>query len=167
MFLVYDLWDILNECSKELKTIGIQHGTVIDLRYRKIPEIGLCSTSTLEAYAIWIQYSLFQRKEPNRDALKYVVMHELLHTVSECINHNRNWIDVAKKVDEKYGYGIMGYQSDYDILHKNAPILNKLICPHCGGYWNVKNPSTDQRIKEGEKFLCPWCNTEYENIAEK
>lgn len=57
------------------------------------------------SYTINISCRLLEESVP-REILKQTVLHEILHTCKNCMNHKTEWKEVANQVNRAYGYNI-------------------------------------------------------------
>ncbi len=159
-----DLLQITVECIKELKDIGIlvQEDRIKEVKFARLSDnqIGVCSIYDDNTFDIKV--ALFLRNEKiDINELKATVCHELIHTCKGCHDHMKPWIDYAKMADEAYGYGIAVHKTKFDIVHKNKEILHRMVCPECGGSWNIRERCDWERIQNGTKVFCSWCRNYY------
>lgn len=76
------------------------------------------------------------------------------------MDHRNRWLQYALKADTAYHYGIVGYKSVYNIKHKEKPILGRMKCTNCIGYWNIRELKSWKQLMNGEKCYCGWCSSE-------
>lgn len=154
-----DLPALAEECRRELRSIGIPLGEVSSVRFAALGRFyGQCSGHT--AFTIEID-SLYQDRRVRTDDLKEVLYHELLHTCPDDDNHGKQWRSYAWRVDELLNSTVMANKTDYDLLHPDAPVLGRAICPGCGQYHNVRDPSDWEFYTRGGKRICYCCGTSY------
>lgn len=160
-----DVIQITIECIKKLKAIGIpvQDDRIREVRFSRLPKEDAGNCEIYENNTFRIKVSLmFRNEKVDIDELCGTICHELLHTCPGCRQHTGKWSEYAKRADDVYGYGIMAYKTDYDIRNTHRPVLHRLRCPKCGGYWNIRKQCDWEKIENGAKGTCVWCGTSYE-----
>lgn len=156
-----DLQRIAEECILKLKKINIpiQDKKIVEIKFTRIKGLGKCLKTIDDEYYIKIS-TLYENEIIDISELYATICHELIHTCENCMNHNNKWLQYAQLVDSEYNYGIVGYKTTYDIKHKNKPILGRMECPNCIGYWDIREMKSWKQIKEGTKCYCGWCGRE-------
>lgn len=101
--VLVELDNILKECHKEISDLGISVAPLgtISLKINNAKRSwGYCSRKgslfTIKIARMTIDLGLV--------AVRATMIHELLHTVPNCMNHGAEWKRIAKMVDEAYGY---------------------------------------------------------------
>ena len=153
-----NLLQITSECIKELKDVGIpiNDDRIMELKFARLPkeDAGICTLYANNTFCIRISL-FFRNEEIDISELRATVCHELLHTCPNCHEHTGKWIEYAKKVDDVYGYEISAYKTDFDLKNKHMPVIHRLRCPKCGGYWNIRKECDWERVQNGKKaFVC-------------
>lgn len=159
-----DLQKIYEECIAEVKLLGIPVGKIESIQWADIEDAwgqcGICDIGDTVGYILYISNRYLDESITIKE-LRATICHEILHTCPRCWGHGKTWVKYALKVDAQYGYGISIYKSDYDILNSESPIIHKMICPKCGGGWEIKQMSDWEDIKNGScKAYCVWCRNE-------
>lgn len=159
---MYDLQKIAEECIKKTKDIGIpvQDDKIVEIKFARTNAQGRCLLTTEGEYYIRIS-PLYDDEKIDICELESTVMHELLHTCPDCIRHTGKWMEYAKKVRNVYGYDIFSHKTTYDLRHRDKPVLHRMKCPKCIGYWDVKEQRAWKMIQVGEKCYCGLCRCEY------
>lgn len=159
-----DLLSITVECIKELKDIGIpvQDDRIMELKFARLPkgDAEICTLYSNNTFCIKISL-FFKNEKTDISELRATICHELLHTCHDCYGHTGQWIEYAKKVDAAYGYEIAAYKTDFDLKNKHMPVIHRLRCPKCAGYWNIRKECDWERVQNGEKGICMWCGNYY------
>jgi len=98
-----ELYSILRECHREISDLGISVaplGAISLMINNAKSSWGYCSRRgtrfTIKISRMTIDLGL--------GAVRNTMIHELLHTVPNCMNHGAEWKRIAKMVDEAYGY---------------------------------------------------------------
>lgn len=93
------------ECRRELKRIGIDCGKVEKYKVKEsMREWGMCMYMGDGRYYILINSLLTDKK--HEEALKTIMLHELIHTLPDCIHHTKKWCYYANIATERLGYEI-------------------------------------------------------------
>ena len=133
-----DLMTYANFCMEKLDEIGIPYNHVeeftINTRARRW---GLCSLR-YGKYYIQINVTLLDERN-GEDGLINTILHELLHTCPNCMDHGAQWKFWAEKVRKAYGYNIKR-TSDNDEKEVTTGNLNYhkreykylVYCKKCG-----------------------------------
>ena len=112
---MYDLYKYAHECMTELDSIGINYNKNVSftINTKALRRLGLC-TLHKNTYSIQISSILLDEENPVM-ALKNTIMHELLHTVPDCMNHGALWQCLANRVNKTLGYTVSRV-ADYKTL---------------------------------------------------
>lgn len=94
--------------------------------------------------------------EVSEDALMNTMVHELLHTCKDCMNHGKIWKKLAAMVNSKYGLNIKTCTSAAEKNIKDdyvAPDKKYVLrCPACGHIW--KRARMTNAVKYPELYGC-------------
>ena len=165
-WLMINLRLLLSECIKEIQQLNIPIGTIIEIRTRKFNnKFGLCEEDDDGCFHITIDERMVLRNIDIKD-IKTTIIHEILHTCDDCIEHNEQWIAYAKKIETAYGYGyeLMRIHDNDDIFHKEKPIQHKVECPYCHSFGYIRNEKKWNRWMSKGGIICPYCHTLYDTI---
>ena len=133
-----DLMSYASFCMEMLDEINIPYSKVekftVNTRAR---QWGLCSLRDGKYY-IQINVTLLDERN-GEDGLINTILHELLHTCPDCMNHGAQWKFWAEKVRKAYGYNIKR-TSDNDEKEVTTGNLNyhqreykyHVYCEKCG-----------------------------------
>lgn len=158
-----DLQKVAVGCINDIESLGIMFGEITEIRFARLrKKSGHCIKYSNNTFCIEISLA-FKKEKVDINNLKNAVCHELLHSCPGCQNHGELWIEYAKMLDAVYGYGILTYKSKDDMVG-NKPTIHKMRCPNCGGFWDISKHEDWQRIQNGDKSYCAWCDTQYEIV---
>lgn len=157
---MHDLQKTAKACMKDIETLGIKLGNITKIEFARLRNrAGYCMWYSDDTYEIQISSSLQSEKIDIRH-LKDTICHELLHTCDIECDHGEPWITYAKMLEENYGYDILTLKTKEEIK-REKPILCKLVCPKCGGRYNVREQNVWELICEGRKINCQWCKSDF------
>lgn len=130
-----DLRRVANECMAEQQLLGIDFGyvSVWKVNTRALKRWGQCKRLPNGTFEININVDLLNELN-DINGLKDTIHHELLHTVSGCMNHGAKWQALAKKVNSAYGYHIQRTNSAEckGIVARTENYKYQVVCPNCG-----------------------------------
>lgn len=148
-----DLDMLFENCYEKVAALGIQPGNIVSVgRDRAKTRWGVCRKDVdirgEYVYKIKISPRLLEDDVPDKSA-EETMIHEILHSCKNCMNHGREWKALANKVNTTYGYNIGRVASHSDMGIEPEPMNYKYIirCRKChaeGGFMRagsvVKNP---------------------------
>lgn len=122
---------LIDECREELSFIGIQlpNNISFSINTRAKRTLGFCSkkngTFVIEVSAVFANSSI------EKD-IKNTIIHEMLHTLDDCMNHGKVWQSYADRVNRSLGYHIKRTN-----INKGAEehYRYKITCQSCGYSW--------------------------------
>ena len=128
---------IIMSAEQKLDELGIEYGNIVlwEINTRARKRYGQCRLIRNGCYSIDISETIF---EANDDAVEEVVLHELIHSCKDCMNHGALWKKYAHMLNEKYGYSITTTGSDekYGIkrseTNSNCDYKYLYKCSGCG-----------------------------------
>lgn len=169
-----DLAKIASESQAELSAIGIHTGEVTrySVNSRAKRRLGLCTHIGNNKYEIEVSSLLFHEAVPEI-TLKYVVIHELIHTCKGCMNHGDKWKHYVEKVNRAYGYTISSNPYSHDRKDMDGvrtakaeqaacEVKYKYICTGCGAEVNRYRASSF--TKNPERYHCARCGGKFSRI---
>ena len=174
---MYSLAVYGNECKKELDNLGIEYANNISftVNSRAKSRWGRCNKNRGGRYVIEINSELLNECNSLR-GLKETILHEMIHTVSGCMNHGDKWKRLADKVNRRYGYAIKRTNSPEDkglcdeaIRERNETRQQKLdamptyrvVCEQCGHEYIRHKMS--KLITDTEHYRCA-CNGKLKRV---
>ncbi|MBQ0065975.1 MAG: hypothetical protein KBT48_09440 [Firmicutes bacterium] len=155
-------------CKKMLSDIGIETAKNIDFEIEMQENLwGLTTLCGNDAYVISINYILldfsymneFVKKDKRKcPGLLNTIIHELLHTCKNSMDHGTEWTKNVKKVYEKYGIEIhetdsnkrKGIPNDFYIDY----LPYALKCKKCGALFGYYNENEIPNIKKNYCGAC-------------
>lgn len=153
-----NIYAIAKECKNELNNIGIETGNIVSYKIntRAKKRWGQCSYS-YGTYAIEISNRLLQ-DDVSDIATKTTMLHEMLHTCKDCMNHGKEWQALADKVNKAYGYNIKrtttSSEKGVEPMQSSETVHYILHCENCGSHWEYKRYSKIVRCAEGNNAKC-------------
>ena len=146
--------EMLQEEIKRAKEAGIPISCSINpvINFPKATSFyGMCCPSGADPegkycgkFRYGIRISEYYLQAPKESLIRETLMHELIHTCPDCLNHGKVWKKWAKVANDTYGYSIERCSSkgDFDLRkgaekkgRTRATIKHKVSCPGCGTVW--------------------------------
>jgi len=130
--------NLVAECKNELESIGLQLPTinyVLNTRAKK--RMGQCRSKIKNVYyeiELSKNYMDIYAKQNNFSEIKNTIIHEMLHTLPNCMNHGNQWQSYANTVNRKLGYKISRLASvDNEVKQEMVQKAKyHVICNECG-----------------------------------
>ena len=146
---------LFEETKKEALNIGLPICTNLTLSVNNKPKkrFGRCTKLSDTNYHIEISGITLTGHE---QGIKAIIMHELIHTCKNCMNHGSNFKKYAELVNSKTNYGISRTSSmdslgvDKNELRKNSKWL--ITCKDCGK--EIYKQRTSGVIKYPKNYSC-------------
>lgn len=131
---VEDLNKLLAEAIQEVKSSGMKIGDILPIikLTRATKEFGRCTE--IEDGQFQISISKYFKDNAVKE-VKQTLIHEVLHTIPNCLNHGTSWKAAAKVMNDTYGYNISRTNNmAMDNLVGQEDILKKYVikCAKCG-----------------------------------
>lgn len=171
-FTLEEFGNMVETCKKQLVKIGYKgvlkkkYILVLNNRLKKV--LGLC-----RYLHGWSEFSIelneeFANRAENLMLIQNVVMHELIHTIKGCDKHTGKWLEIAKRVNEEYGYHISRETesgTNYDNYTKEIGVgctRYLILCKSCENtYWYHNKVKLVRQMEEEEgtssKYVCGYC----------
>lgn len=156
------LKEVIAECRLLKIPISYDIESFITFNKRAKSRFAACrKVKNLEGYSFVIEVGEALMKA-DRETVKGVLAHEVLHTCYGCYNHGNRWKFYADKMNSTYGYKIKR-TSSYEELGLKAPVKEKkakykIVCQKCGSVFVRERKSrlvintNDYRCKCGGKL---------------
>lgn len=156
--------DAIKECLMEVEKVNIRYGEidsfVISTRFKRT--WGQCKQILTNKYKISISSRLLKPDVPIK-SLKNTIIHEILHTCKNCMNHGNEWKKNAEIVNKEYDYHIkrtssdqeMGFKDESNDFKKNS---YRVICTKCGYVYTRERKCN--LINHPERYVCHLCRGE-------
>lgn len=150
---------IFNEVMKDAKKLEIPFNEVsslINISKRATKRYGNCKyIKDYDYYEITISEFLLADEVPVQ-SIKNTLMHELLHTCDDCMNHGTEW----KKLAEIVNNAGLGYEIKRTTSRKEKglseieakPALYTLQCQNCKTVWKRRKAS--KFVKYPNRYKC-------------
>lgn len=154
---MYDLNKVFSDCVElcsELN-IPIAEDIEISVNIRAHKRYGQCKRIA-NGYKIEINVDLLDERNP-LEALENTIFHELCHTCPGCMNHGKEWIKWATRINVVTGCNIKRTSTteEKELVYFQQPKVEiKYICTcqNCGERWERKRKS--KLVEHPEKFRC-------------
>ena len=164
--MMRDLEKYALECMEELDRINIKYSPNISfvINTRATSRLGLCQKMG-ESYVIQISSVLLDDRVDEKKGLKTTIMHELLHTCRGCMKHTGKWAELAKKVNEAYGYSIKRAATPSDNIipwELQTPPKYVIKCMGCGEI--VLRQKKSPLVEHPERYRCAKCGGKLHRI---
>lgn len=163
-----DLMKLAQQTKADLKSIGIQCGTVRNwsVNSRAKARWGLCSCVARGVFDIQIAEALLQDVISDQ-AVKDTIAHELLHTIPGCLKHTGKWKQLATAVNARLpGYNVKWAESYEDKGLQSPPRENHyrylIKCNGCG--MEVHRQKKSAVVVHPERFRCARCGGTFARV---
>jgi len=163
-----DLKKLVEECTADLLSIGIQPGKVNRwiINTRAKCRWGLCKQVAPGEFDISIAACLLI-DNVRVQAVKNTILHELLHTVKGCHGHKGQWKVFASRVNRmlpQYTIKRVTSCAEKGLEHTPKPRTNRYAvkCTHCGKEFCREKES--KIIRHPEKYRCGACGNYLERV---
>lgn len=170
----YSLTDFFSDfdyCYKQLVALFPEvekNNYDLVFNYTALKRLGQCSYTGLNRYEIQLNYHFARicSKEDVRDT----IMHELIHSLKDCMCHTGRWKYVSERINYQYNYDLSRTATypEYSKFRKavkprkTSSLKYKVVCKHCGQDWNYSKQSKIvkelQQRPNSLRFSCPYCN---------
>ena len=155
-----DLDALLAKAISEVKAAGLKPGVIDETIYltRAKKTYAKCETIT-GGFAISL--SKFFKDNPLEEVMQTLV-HEILHTLPNCMNHGAEWKNAAAVVNSKYGYNVSRLSSmemanltavDIEIQRRYT-----VVCLDCGN--ELYRERKSKLITHTHNYTCGKCGGE-------
>lgn len=171
----YTLEDIrkeVNECFDILRYYGFKPGTVIDIKWLNSTNVlGRTLRNTYNTFSMFFNKKYFEIETPEN--IHNTIMHECIHCIPGCFNHQTDFKYVASVVNSKLEFKISRTSNatifeNYVINNSKNKYKYQIVCNNCGAQLEkmVRKSQKYQIIIAGNKsnssnkhFLCPHCHS--------
>ena len=127
-----DLKKYADFCMSLLDNLDIPYTKPVswEINNRAVKRFGQCRLR-YGRYSINISAILLDEKSNEKDLFD-TILHELIHTCPNCMNHGYEWKKWGEKVKRAYGYDISrtkkGEQETYQLARENRISKAKYVC---------------------------------------
>lgn len=165
-----NLYAIANLCIRNLNAIGIYPNEVVEFKVnsRAKRRFGQASYNSLyDEYTIEIN-SILLRDDCPEKALLETLYHELLHCVDGCMNHGKEWQELADLVSDCYMVNISRtntledkYGKEYAKIVRNEQQSDKkeyrCYCSDCGQVYKRVGYRAPKWYTHTDNYFCTPC----------
>ena len=163
-----DFQSDFNYCYKQLVAIFPEinkNKYNLIFNYTALKRLGQCSYKGPNKYEIQLNYHFAQICDVS--AVRNTIMHELLHSLKDCMKHTGRWKIAANKINHEYNYHISrtSLYSDYHDFRLDAKPKTKkyrIQCQDCGRiseyYKCSKIVKELMRNPKSTNFWCKRCS---------
>lgn len=163
-----DLMSLVSICKTDLDRLGIEYGIVSNwtVNTRAKCRLGQCRKIDGNLFDISISSVLLADEVDDRATLN-TIMHELLHTVPGCFNHNGKWKVYAEFVNKrlpKYNIKRIADSNETGIVvERKAPVYRYILrCTKCGQ--EIKRQKETKVVINYKRYRCGKCGGRLERI---
>lgn len=141
-----DLRKLYIECVAEMRTINMDiSNRILEVKVngRLRKAMGRCTHNWMNnTYMIEINPCMLA-DEVEVKQTKGTIIHELLHTCPNCMNHDFEWLRRAHKVNKAFGYNVKQYAEANELKEANVKLKEDeykyaIKCEKCGAQWKYK-----------------------------
>ena len=170
----------VQEVLNELKAIGVRVETTVndytlELNERALSRFGRCTKKTRYGKNNYIiQINNFHNLIDGEEEVKNTLVHEILHSMPNCMNHGEIWKRNALRYSRAYGMDIARtgncdkysqFRKEYEaqkVSSTTGMIESKykyaVKCTCCGTEWKYQKRSKIVELAyKGKKLNCPYC----------
>lgn len=155
-----DLTQLFNQCMWEVEQANIKTGNIVSVSVNTRAKNRWGQTKKKgDKYYITISDKLLDDNISDFGA-KNTLIHEILHTVSGCMNHKSEWQAVANIMNRKYNYNIKrtSSASELNVKVDKVDYRYNVVCKNCGKSYNYNRAGNV--VKYPSRFRCGACNGE-------
>ncbi len=161
-----NIGDIIKDCKKELDIIHIPYdkNATFKINNRLQKTWGKCKKKN-NKYIVEISGKVFNNVKTPQKTIKTILIHEMLHTCENCMNHGIKWKTYAEKVNKTYGYNIKRTNSieEYGCESLMDSTAKHLIqCKKCGQKYYRSRES--ELTKHPSRYKCGVCKGALEKV---
>lgn len=145
---------IILSSEKKLDELNIKYGNIVlwEINTRAKKRFGQCRLVRKDCYSIDICERIF---EADDHYIEEVIMHELLHSCKDCMNHGKTWKKYADMVNSRFGCNISatGTNEQYGLAcddKKNQEYKYLFKCKGCGSLQGYYKKGKIVKILSGE-----------------
>ena len=167
---MYNIYDEFDTCKGILDNLDIPYAknSFVKVNTRSKKRWGRCAyKNEFDAYEIQVNVDLLDERN-SLNGLRSTILHELIHTCKDCMNHGVVWKQYASIVNANTAYKVKRTTSTDDkgiVYHRVNEHKPKYIisCPACGHEWYFER--ANKRVKLAAHCICPYCNTHGLNVT--
>lgn len=168
---MHDLMKLYGECVEEMKRINMDISNRIvgiKINSRLSRTLGRCVYSHLNGNYIIEVAPCMLKNGVEVKAVKDTIIHELIHTCPNCMNHGWEWKRRADRVNRMLGYSISRCATtselEADGVEVKKPVYKyALECKECGKQYMYKRWCDS--LEYPNRYRCGVCNGEFKTVG--
>ena len=170
-----DLMEMFNYGMEVVEACGIETGIITDvsINTRAKKRFGQCRYNRVtDTYSINIARFILDDDIDDK-AVMETIIHEILHTVSGCMNHGKKWKSLGKIIEREFGYTITttdNYSKFSDRLAEERKVERNIKkhnyvfrCKDCGQ--TIYRERMSNFVKYYKHYRCGKCGSDFEFMA--
>ena len=185
-----NFYTIVEIILNKFKSLGFNVNTTssnytLEINNKALKRLGRCEAKSGNRYVI--QINEFHNKLSPETSVMNTLVHELLHSLPNCMNHGEIWKRYANMYNRAYGTTISRLsplEGDYKIFkeeidkqrghtqHKNHSVYSdgkhKITCSKCNKSWYYERAGRVVKLAmQNKKLKCPHCGLQsfyYEQV---
>ena len=185
-----NFYTIVEIILNKFKSLGFNVNTTssnytLEINNKALKRLGRCEAKSGNRYVI--QINEFHNKLSPDTSVMNTLVHELLHSLPNCMNHGEMWKRYANMYNRAYGTTISRLsplEGDYKIFkeeidkqrghtqHKNHSVYSdgkhKITCSKCNKSWYYERAGRVVKLAmQNKKLKCPHCGLQsfyYEQV---
>lgn len=176
-YTVKDIQEEIKECLSIIDHLGIERKNAIytvAISNRMTKTLGYCKRIKLKPLTFQITISANHLLASDPQEVHDTIMHEVLHSMPECMNHGPKWQmygRMIKKFEPKYTIERLSTDPTYkQFLQNTAKYI--ISCKHCGWKTSYQKRTKsiaylfDAKIKgvPNTRYGCPLCKSKDLNV---
>lgn len=125
---------LLEEAIEQVTSTGIEPGKinpVVGINTRAKSRFGKCSKVPYREYDYEIEINALLLEADKKKAMNTIV-HEVLHTCKDCMNHGPRWKRYADIMNHKFDYDISRTNSYEQLGIERPKPRYTIVCQDCG-----------------------------------
>ncbi|MEG0156768.1 MAG: SprT-like domain-containing protein [Anaerovoracaceae bacterium] len=158
-----DLNALLLEAYQEAAMLGIplssQVSKEVYINQRAKARLGACKANQVQGKRFYQIELSAVALGGTREEIKTILLHELLHTCPNCMNHGKLWKSYAELLNWKIGYAIKRtatfMERESSAKRGKRGVQYLLVCKNCGMTYQRKNKS--KAVLHPENYRCGKC----------
>lgn len=154
-----NLYKVYSDCVSicEKHKIPIADVIHIEVNSRAKKRWGLCTKNSNESFTIQISDRLL-KDDVSEEATFNTMIHELIHTCPNCMNHGKEWKKWAEVINKNTNYNIKRTTScaEKGVENPIATMPRYIVkCTNCFSEWYYDRAG--RVIKNIGRCKCPYC----------
>ena len=157
-----DINKVVENCKRKLDAIGIEYGIIVSVTVNTRAQKRWGQCKKIGSYYMIDISSRLLSESVELIHLEDTIIHEILHTCRDCMDHGKEWKRLADKVNAAYGYNIKRTASMQEVGIEPIHAKYKFVCNGCGQVINRMRESKFTRNPNAYK--CGICGGKFERV---